>query len=402
MLMGALATGCATTESKVRVISRAGAVRDVRLLPVVDDAVPMQIGAGADILTDDELADLQARLPQTLKGTIAHLPGDRVGTLKAIRITVKGSAGRETHRFIAECRLRVRLPDGQQAVAPQEPRQRGDVIADVEGSAIRLVQARNLSVVELRSIEADMQANGGRITLLSFEDVEAVVVDACQAALVAIVDENFPGDSDDGTTGFEEAREARRLEREARRRRALDHLRTEAAREAPRADRLAAALVDIGDSGHLDDAQTVGAWLYDDNALVRRAAESSFGALCAGAAVFKGTEIACARPAPPPPPPPPPTPALHDPDDPDDTDDDVDDVDEVDEVNGDDDTPPRTVPVPNGPVPTPSPASTPVPTNAGAPDASVTPPASPDDETSTSTSTSTTSTTSTTTPGEAG
>lgn len=265
----------------MRVVSRAGGARDVRLLPTIPET-PIVIGAGTDLLTDAELTTVQTQLQAALRGAIAHLPGARLGTLEAARVSVKGRPGREAHRFVADCRLQVRLD--------------GEVLADVEGTARREVQARNLSVLELRAIEADMQENGGRIPLLTVEDVEAVVVDACQAALVAIVDENLPGDSADGRTGFDEAREARRLQREQRRARAKKRLAEETAAARPRPDTIAGALVDLGDAGLPEDAPTVGAWMHHEHPLIRLAASTSFRTLCAGAPALKVPAALCIPP----------------------------------------------------------------------------------------------------------
>lgn len=290
-----LAAGCVTSETRVRVVSRAGALRDVVVVPGVPTA-PVRIVAGADALTDSELVALQQALPERLQ-TAVVLAGVPVGELQAVRIRVKAAPGREQHRTVVDCRLRLKVGD--------------DVIADVEGTTVQLVQARNLSVVELDGIVAEMAKNGGRNPLLEVEDTENAIVQACTAALNAIVDERLPADVDvDRQNGAGFAKEARRVQQADRRRRAVSRLEAELLKSPRRHDVVAASLVDIGDVGIVADATPVAGFLYDDNALVRRAAESAFSSLCAGHKALGVDDDACKRPPAPLPPTPPPPPAA--------------------------------------------------------------------------------------------
>ena len=289
----AAGVACTTVETKVRVVSRAGALRDVVVVPAVADA-PIRIVAGPDVVTDEELALLEQQLPERLRTAIV-LAGAPIGEIRAVRVRVSAAPGRERHRTSVDCRLRLTVGD--------------DVVADVEGSTVQFVQARNISVVELDGIRAEMAKNGGRNPLLTLTDTEAAIIEACSAALNAIVDERLPADVNvDRENGVGSAKETRRFQRSERRRRAVERLEAELVRSPRRNDVVAAALVDIGDAGVVADAAPVARFLHDKNALVRRAATSAFQTLCAGHAALGVDKKLCAPPPPPPlPPPPPPT-----------------------------------------------------------------------------------------------
>jgi|GEM_PF-1197441 len=298
-----LLSACTTTEGRARVISRAGTVHDIALVPTLD-AAPITVAVGADVFTDAELSDFQARLPGLLTASLADVVTTattdpvgikgilRQGQLQVVRIKVKAAAGRERHRTLAECRLRVKHGD--------------DVFVDVEGTAIQLVQARNVSVIELDSITDEMVKNGGRNPLLAAEDTEAAVVAACSNALLALVDDSRPDDAvTDEVGGRGAARVARKDARLERLRRALDRYQAETARAPRRPDAIAAVLVDIGETGGVQDAPAVSAFLHDEHPLVRKASTLAFQNVCAGHRLLPADEDAVARCTPPPPPPPP-------------------------------------------------------------------------------------------------
>ncbi|HEY1098596.1 MAG TPA: hypothetical protein VGF99_06695, partial [Myxococcota bacterium] len=283
------AGACTTTDTKVRVVSRAGGLRDVVVVPGIAD-MPIVIDAGPDVATDEELALLQQQLPERLKTAIVST-GTSVGELDVVRVRVRAAPGREKHRTSVECRLRLKAGSA--------------VVADVDATTLQLVQARNLSVVELEGIQQEMAANGGRNPLLALEDTEQAIVDACTAALHAIVDDRRPGDAEtDRSSQAGAAQQARRVERSERRRRAVDRLEAAVAASPRKNDVLAASLVDIGETGTTVDAPPVAKFLYDDNALVRRAATSAFSSLCAGHTALGVPASHCVKPAPPPPAPP--------------------------------------------------------------------------------------------------
>ena len=299
-----LLSACTTTEGRARVISRAGTVHDIALVPTLDPA-PISVAVGADVFTDAELADFQTRLPALLTASLADVAKGtttdpvgikgilRQGQLQVVRIKVKAAAGREQHRTLVECRLRVKHAD--------------DTLVDVEGTAVQLVQARNVSVIELDSITDEMMKNGGRNPLLAAEDTEAAVVAACQNAIAAVVDDSRPDDAvSDDVGGRGAARVARKDARLERRRRALDRYQTETARTPRRPDAIAAVLVDLGETGGVQDAPAVGAFLHDVHPLVRKASTLAFQNLCAGHRLLPADDDAVARCTPPPPPPPPP------------------------------------------------------------------------------------------------
>ncbi len=297
--------GCTTVDNKVRVIRRAGPVHDVAVIPAVS-VEAIAVSAGADVLTDDELAALQARLPQVLQAAAAGILSEvstegssarvgltglvQKGQLEALRVKVKASPGREQHRTVAECRLRIRVGD--------------DVVAEVEGTTLQAVTARNLSVIELEGIRTEMQENGGRNPLLDVEDTERAIVSACTAALRAASFDERPGDADvdaqtDSPGGARVARKKARLEARTR---ALKKVETSVAGERRKHDDLAAALIDLGDSGGIRDAPVAAAYLFDEHPLVQRAASAAFVNLCAGFSILPAEDDAaglCARPAPP-------------------------------------------------------------------------------------------------------
>jgi hypothetical protein len=294
---------CTTTEQKVRVIGRAGTVRDVVVVPAVD---PQQarVVAGPEVFTDAELAGVEQRLVSHLEAAVAvedaRATTDpvgvtgilRSGTLTTTRLRLKASAGREQHRTFAECRMRVKVGE--------------DVLADVEGTALRLVQARNVSALELPEIERQMQENGGRHPLLDAEASEAALVEACRAAVAAVIDDTRPEDADvDAAQGRGVARAARKEARLERRRRALLRLEQALSKSPRQDDAVAAALVDLGDTGGLPDADTVKVFHHDGHPLVQRAAQAALRSLCAGHILLPKAEGAVARCTPPEPPPPP-------------------------------------------------------------------------------------------------
>jgi hypothetical protein len=295
-----VSSACATTETKVRVVGRAGTVRDVVIVPEVE-ARQATIVAGPEVFTDAELAAVQGRLVAHLTDAVAaEVPRAttdpvgvtgilRSGTLSTTRLRVKASAGREQHRTMAECRMRVKVAE--------------DVIADVEGTALRLVQARNVSALELPDIERQMQENGGRHPLLDAGESEAALIEACRAAVAAVVDDNRPEDDEvDATQGRGVARVVRKEARLERRRRALLRL-EQALSKSPRQDEaVAAALVDLGDTGGLPDADTVKVFHHDAHPLVQRAAKAALISLCAGHTLLPPGEGAVARCTPPLPP----------------------------------------------------------------------------------------------------
>jgi hypothetical protein len=298
LLLCVLLGACSTIESRVRVVSRAGTVHDVVVIPALDTATPIRVAAGADVLTDAELADFQARLPALLKAsldaTALSASTDPIGSigilkrghLQIVRIRVKAAVGRHQHRILADCRLRV---------------QHGaDMLVDVEGTAVAVVQARNVSVVELDGIIDEMKNHGGRNPLLQAEDTEEAVVAACTSALAAIVDDSRPDDAVvDAGAGRGAARVARKEARLQRRRRALERLADEVVRTPRQHDALAAALVDVGDTGGVGDAPAIGAFLHDAHPLVKKASTLAFQTLCAGHTVLPPDEDAVARCTPP-------------------------------------------------------------------------------------------------------
>ncbi len=297
-----LVSACTTTETKVRVISRAGPFQNSVIVPAhVDDAV--RVSVGSDVLTDKELAALEARLPAILNDVVNEVAqvattdpvgSDGVlrhGTLSIVRVKVKAAAGRERHKTMVDCRLRVRTA----------PAMGGDVLSDVEGSALQLVQARNVSVVELAGLEQEMRDNGGRNPLLDVDDTDAAIVAACRAAIMAIVDGTYPDDAAiDEANERGVARAQRKRDRTELLRRARDRAEAALKHEPRKDDALAGALVDIGVAGTVVDASVVSPHYHDAHPLVQRAARAALSSLCAGHQLLpkhEGAVVRCAIPA---------------------------------------------------------------------------------------------------------
>ncbi len=290
-----LVTSCVSTEARVRVVTRAGALRDAVVVPATL-APGLQVAIGREAATDSELLQLEQDLKNHISARLevaGPTATPRVGRLFVVRARVRAAPGRQQHRYRADCRLRLDVD--------------GAVVAEAEADVLRLVQARNLSLIELERLRDQMKDSGGRIPLLSSDDVHEAVLSACSAAFDAVAFDARPEDAaidDAAGPGF--SAQERSLSRKEQRRRAIDKLdRSVSATSAKAVNDVAAALIDLAAVGVLGDAPRVAAHLYDESALVRRAAEQSFAALCAGQAVLAPSSPACARPAPPPPPPPP-------------------------------------------------------------------------------------------------
>lgn len=285
----ATVAGCVTAETKVRVVGRAGALRDAATHPTLP-TTPVRITAGSDVLNDAELAALEAALPQKLQVALASASSSSTAAptvVDVVRITIKAAPGREHHKRVAECRVRLKAGS--------------DVVADVEATTQQLVQARNVSAVELAGIAEAQKQTGGRHPLLDVEHTELAIVDACSAALRALVDDTRPDDAAiDRSNGAGAAKSERRAAREHRRQQAINKLEAELLRSPRRHDAVAAALVDIGEQGMVADAQPVGRFLHDDNALVRRAAQAAFSSLCAAHVALGVAPGVCTPPPAPP------------------------------------------------------------------------------------------------------
>ena len=284
--------GCATTEARVRVLSRTGALRDRAIAPA--QLTPgLRVAVGPEAATNDELALLEQQLAADLHARMASAVGVVTqGQLTVVKARVKASPGRERHRYLADCRLRLSIE--------------GAVVAEAEAEVGRLVQARNLSVLELEQMRVEVERQGGRVPLLSSIEVQQVIVTACAVAFDAVAFGAQPEDQAlDARAGAGFSAQQRSLARKDQRRRVIEKIeKSRTLTSAPASSRatnnLAAALVDLGVVGALDDAPLVAAHLYDANALVRRAAEDAFRALCAGQITLAPSSRACLRPAPPP------------------------------------------------------------------------------------------------------
>ncbi|MBM4281865.1 MAG: hypothetical protein FJ137_14290 [Deltaproteobacteria bacterium] len=286
-------SGCATTETRVRVVSRAGALRDGAVLPT--PPATLRIAAGRDALGDDELAVVEAALSARLRSSLAALqarpasaaPVVRAGRIEVVRARAGVTVGRDVHRHQATCRLRVLVDD--------------TVVADAEGEAVRAVPVRNVSAVELAAVAAAVRARGGRNPLIARDDVAAALGEACDAALRAVTFDVRPEDAvvadpRDGHAPSSTSLSLRAAARGERRARALAALESGAMDDKARA----AALIELVDVGVVFDAPQAAAALQAPSALIRRAADAAFVALCAGQPTFAPeAEAACTRPPPP-------------------------------------------------------------------------------------------------------
>ncbi len=287
--------GCASTETHVRVVSRAGALRERAILPAAPDHV--RIAVGPEALDDTELAAAEAAVQLRQRATlddVARTPSAsgegaaRAGSAQLLRASAAVVLGRDVHRHSAKCRVRVVVD--------------GDVVADAEAEALRTVPVRNRSAWELDGVRQEMLAHRGRNPLIARDDVVTVVDAACGAALRAVTIDARPEDAIVPDPRDPDAPPAtspalRASAAHARRDRALAALRDPSANANARA----AALVDLVDTGVVDDARVVGLLLRDPDARVRRAADVAFAALCAGhTTLAPSASETCRRPEPPP------------------------------------------------------------------------------------------------------
>ncbi|MDP2340430.1 MAG: hypothetical protein Q8O67_05705 [Deltaproteobacteria bacterium] len=288
-----------TTEARVRVVTRAGALRDAAVVPAGLDP-GLQVAVGVEAATDAELSTLERDLEADVaarvqRGGASSSTSKRVGRLAIVRARVKASPGREQHRYVADCRLRLTVD--------------GAVVAEAEADVVRFVRARNLSLIELEAMRAEVASNGGRVPLLQSDDVHDALLGACATAFDAVAFDIRPEDKGvDEIAGAGFSATERSLDRQDQRRRVIDKLEKNAPKLSTsiKAEHdVAAALIDLAAVGVLADATRVAAHLYAESPLVTRAAEAAFTSLCAGQATFAPTSTACVRPEPPPPPLPP-------------------------------------------------------------------------------------------------
>jgi hypothetical protein len=253
----------------------------------------LRLAAGADALTDAEVAQVEAAVLARLRSSIeamstAPLTSSRVvraGQAEITRARVAVKLGRDVHRHQATCRIRVVVD--------------GAVVADAEGEVLRTIPVRNVSAVELRAVGAAIAASGGRNPLIGASDVGEAVVDACDVAMRAVTFDVRPEDAvvDDPrqrSMSAPSSPELRARTCERRRRGALATLAQTTDEQAR-----AAALVVLIDAGVVDDAPIAAAQLGAVSPLVRRAAAAAFDALCAGhGTLAPSAKTGCVKPRP--------------------------------------------------------------------------------------------------------
>jgi hypothetical protein len=284
--------GCASTETRVRVVSRAGGLRDAAILPSEPDTPRLAIGP--EVLTDEELTAVEGAIAIRLRASLHEWASSppttdavlRAGRVEVVRARAAVQVGRDLHRHRASCRLRVRVDEA--------------VVADAEGEALRTTPVRNVSGLELAARAAQPSAQAGRHPLIERDEVLAAVGDACDAALRAVTFDLRPEDARTrdprgpakSPSAAAPIRRADRLERRAR---ALATL-----NGATEAKARVAALVALTEAGMVDDASLVARDLYAADARVRRSADAAFAVLCAGQPTLAPTAAAaCVRPPPP-------------------------------------------------------------------------------------------------------
>ena len=250
----AAGTGCASVDVKGRETLRLGPLRDVALVPTAVAPEAVALDAGADALTDEELAPIAAALP----GELARALTSRAATASAARALgtaridgcrLRAGPGRVHTVYEARCRVSVTVGDV--------------VVAEVHAEALRRVRARAISQDEAAAIRKLV-----RNPLLSADDARSALVSALDAAATLLVDGMLQPSPDAPPVAS-----LPRSERAALARTSL----ARAGGAAP----ARAALFDLSTSGAPADAEAVLPYLSHDDVMVRVAAVDALGELCA-------------------------------------------------------------------------------------------------------------------------
>lgn len=250
----AAGVGCASVDVRGRETLRLGPLRGVALAPTTVAPVPVVIDAGADALSDEELATIATALPSELQHALsarasAAVAPRALGTARIDGCRLRAGPGRAHTVYEARCRVTVVVNEV--------------VVAEVHADALRRVRARAISEDEAKAIRKLV-----RNPLLSADDGRLALVAALDAAAAILVDGRVPPSPD--------APGAAPLPRAARAGLAREHL-----ARASAATTVRAALFDLSANGTPADAPTVLPFLAHDDVAVRVAAVDALGELCA-------------------------------------------------------------------------------------------------------------------------
>lgn len=252
-----LGGGCATVDVKGREALRVGPLRGVAVVPASVGTAPVEIDAGTDALTNEELAAIAARLPRELERAFAERAA-----------TVPGGARSVGEATVKSCRLRA---GPGRAYTVYEARCR--VVVSIDGVAVVDVHAEALRRTRSRAISQDEAARIRKLVrnpLLAADDAALALVAAVEAAATIVVHRALPASDDPPATPA--------LSAEVKRRHARERI---AGERIAAADDARAALFDIASTGEPEDARAVLPYLAHEDAAVRATAADALGELCA-------------------------------------------------------------------------------------------------------------------------
>lgn len=251
-VLGAL--GCSHVDVKGRETFRVAPLRGVAVAPAVVDPVAVDVDAGTDALTDEELTKIANALPQSLAASFdKRATTKRVGTAHIGKCRLRAGPGKSFIVYEARCKLSI----------------------DVDG--VVMVEAHGEGLVR---VDSSLSANKApptttaRNPLLSAADSQRALEAALDAAAQIVVDGALPPRDN----GPKEAVMPREQSAELARAR-LAH-----ATASGRVDDVVAALFDLRTHGAPEDASLVVPLLDNNEPQVLAAAIDALGELCLPAA----------------------------------------------------------------------------------------------------------------------
>ena len=244
-------TGCTHVDVKGRETFRVAPLRGVTVGPVSVDPSMVDIDAGTDALTDEELKDIAASLPQSLAASFdARAPSKRVGTAHIEKCRLRAGPGKSFIVYEARCKVAIDLD--------------GVVLLEVHGEGLVRVSSALLSSTSTPSVTAAAPRNA----LLQASDSQRALAAALDAAAQIVVDGALPPREDGPKESVMPREQSAALARSR-----LAHA------KAP-ADVLA-SLFDLRSHGTPDDAALVVPFLDNNEPAILTAAIDALGELCA-------------------------------------------------------------------------------------------------------------------------
>jgi hypothetical protein len=274
-LLAVAGAGCTHVDVKGREVLRLGPLRGVTVAAASVDRGAVDIDAGTDALTDEELAAIAEALPAALEASFERRAGERqarrLGRARIEGCRLRAGPGRTATVYVARCRVRI----------------------DVDDVTVLAVQAEALRRTPVRPIseeEAEVIKKLERNPLLSADDGRLALEAALDAAALLVVDGALPPREDGPPQPAPVPRETKAALARARVARVLEA-------EAPRPPSANphAALFDLRSAGVPKDAERVLPFLEDEDPAVRAAAVDALGELCAPAMAARIEALAAAE-----------------------------------------------------------------------------------------------------------